>query len=109
MCPESFADVRFDLGALLECEMWSLIPIMVYISLIIGHRGLDVKTTYGKSCAPNFWVGSDLTFDPSFKVERVLDTYYWSHLIIWHRGLACQDNLQETMCPNSYGGVRFKL
>ena len=67
---KSFGDVRFDLGALLEGQMWSLIPIMVYISFIIGHRGLDVKWTYGKSCAPNFWVGSDLTFDPSFKVDR---------------------------------------
>ena len=47
-----------------------MVPIMVYICLIIGCRGLDVKTTYGKSCVPNFWVGSDLTFDPSFKVER---------------------------------------
>ena len=64
---ESFGVVRFDLGALLGGRMWSLIPIMVYVSLIIGRRGLDVKTTYGKSCAPN-WVGSDLTFDPSFKV-----------------------------------------
>ena len=70
MCPESFGDVRFDIGALLEGRMWSLIPIMVYISLIICCRGLDVKTTYGISCAPNFWVGSDLTFNPSFKVER---------------------------------------
>ena len=69
MWPESFGDVRFDFGALLEGQMWSLIPIMVYISLIIGRRGLDVKT-YGKSCTPNFWVGSELTFDPFFKVKR---------------------------------------
>ena len=62
MYPESFGDVRFDLGALLEGRIWSLIPIMVYIPLIIGHRGLDVKMTYGKSCALNFWVGSDWTF-----------------------------------------------
>ena len=62
--------VRSDLGDLLEGRMWPFIPIMVYISLIIGHAGLDVKTTYGKSCAPNFWVSSNLTFDPSFKVER---------------------------------------
>ena len=53
MCPESFGDVKFDLGPLLKGLMWSLIPIMVYISLIIGRRGLNVKTTYGKSCAPN--------------------------------------------------------
>ena len=67
---ESSGVVRFDLGALLEGRMWSLIPVIVYISLIIGRRGLKVKMTYGKSCGPNFWVGSDLTFDPSFKVER---------------------------------------
>ena len=110
MCPESFGDVRFDIGALLEGHMWSLIPIMVYISLIIGRTGLDVKITDRKSC------GSDLTFNPSFKVYMVLDTYndlyfpyYWSHLIIWRRGLGCQDNLQETMYPNSCGGVRFEL
>ena len=54
MCPECFGDVRFDLGALLEGRMWSLIPLMVHISLTIGRTGLDVKTTYGKSCAPNF-------------------------------------------------------
>ena len=69
MCPESFGGVRFDLRSLLQGRMWSLIPIMLYISLIIGRRGLDVKTTYGKSCALNFWVGSDLTFDPSFQVD----------------------------------------
>ena len=67
---ESSGVVRFDLGALLQGQMWSLIPLIVYISLIIGCRGLDVKTTYGKSCASNFWVGSDLTFDPSFNIER---------------------------------------
>ena len=42
----------------------------VYLPYLIGRRGLDVKTTSGKSCTPNFWVGSDLTFNPSFKVER---------------------------------------
>ena len=54
ICPKSFGDIRFDLVALLEGPVWSLIPLMVYISLIIGRSGLDVKTTYGKSCAPNF-------------------------------------------------------
>ena len=71
---------------------------MVCISLIVDYIGLDVKTTYGKSCAPNFWFGSDLTFNPSLRSNVALDTYndlyltyYWSHLIIWHRGLECQD------------------
>ena len=50
MCPESFGDVRFDLGALLEGRLWSLIPNNgVYLPYYNGRRGLDVKTTYGKS------------------------------------------------------------
>ena len=69
MCPESFGGVRFDLRSLLQGRMWSLILVMVYISLIIGRRGLDVKTTYRKPCAPNLLVGSGLILDPSFKVE----------------------------------------
>ena len=43
------SDLILELSRLLEGRMWSLIPIMVYISLIIGRRGLDVKTTYWKS------------------------------------------------------------
>ena len=89
---------------------------MVCISLIVGYIGLHVKTTYDKSCAPNFCVGSDLTFNPSLRSNVVLDTYndlyltyYWLHLIIWHTGLGCQDNLRETMYPNFCGGVRFEL
>ena len=69
MCPVSFADFRFDLGPLLQCQMWFFIPIMAYISLVIGHRGFNVKTTSRKSCSPNLLVGSGLTLDPSFKVE----------------------------------------
>ena len=37
--------------------------------LLLVMEVLDVKTTYRKSCAPNLLVGSDLTLDPSFKVE----------------------------------------
>ena len=70
MCPESFAGVRFDLRSLLQGQMWSLLPIMAYISLTITCGGLDVKTTYRKSCTPNILVISDLTFNPSFKVEH---------------------------------------
>ena len=70
MCPESFAGFRYDLEPLSQGQMWFFIPIMVYISLVIGRGGFGcVKTTYWKSCAPNLLVGSDLTLDPSFKVE----------------------------------------
>ena len=40
---ESFGDVRFELGALLEGRMWYLIPMMDYISPIIGHRGFGCE------------------------------------------------------------------
>ena len=69
MCLESFGGVRFDLGSLLQGRMWYLIPMMDYISPIIGRIGFGCETTYRKSCAPNLLVGSDLTLDTSFKVE----------------------------------------
>ena len=84
MCPESFAGFRFDLGPLLQGQMWFFIPIMTYqcqgfrissllwnlITLLLVVEGFShVKTTYRKSCAPNLLAGSDLTLDPSFKVE----------------------------------------
>ena len=34
-----------------------------------------MKTTYRKSCAANLLLVSDLTLDPSFKVNVVLHTY----------------------------------
>ena len=70
MCPESFGGVRFDLGSLFQGRMWYLIPMMDYISpLLLVVEVLVVNTTYRKSCAPNLLVGSDLTLDPSLKVE----------------------------------------
>ena len=70
MCPESFGGVRFDLGSLLQGRMWYSIPMKWTISpLLLVVEDLDVKTTYRKSCVPNHLVGSDLTLDPSIKVE----------------------------------------
>ena len=37
--------------------------------LLLVVEVLDVKTTYRESCALNLLVGSDLTLNPSFKVE----------------------------------------
>ena len=37
---------------------------------LVGFRGLDGKPTHRKSWAGNLLVWSDLTFDPSFKVNR---------------------------------------
>ena len=38
MFPESFDEVKFDLVSLLQGRMWYWIPMMDYISHIIGHR-----------------------------------------------------------------------
>ena len=59
MCPESFAGFRFDLGPLLQGQIWFFTPIMAYISLVIGHRGFACEDNYRKTCAPNLMVGSD--------------------------------------------------
>ena len=43
MCSKSFGGLRSDLRSLLQGRMWSLIPLMVYISLIIGRRGFGCE------------------------------------------------------------------
>ena len=60
--------VRFDLRALLKGQMWSLIPIMVYISYYWLQR-FGFEDDLWEIICPKFFVGPDLTFDPSFNVE----------------------------------------
>ena len=43
ICPESYGGVTFDLGSLLQGQMWSLIPIMAYISLTITRGGFGCE------------------------------------------------------------------
>ena len=43
MYPESFAGFRFDLGPLIQSQIWFFIPIMAYISLVIGRRGFGCE------------------------------------------------------------------
>ena len=43
MYPKSFGGLRFNLRSLLRGQMWSLLPLMVYISLIIGQRGFGCE------------------------------------------------------------------
>ena len=61
MCPKSFGGVRFDLGSLLQGRMWYLIPMMDYISLIIGHRGFGSKDDFWEIICPESYGG--VTFD----------------------------------------------
>ena len=39
ICPKSYGGVTFDLGALRQGQMWSLIPVMPYFSLTIIRGG----------------------------------------------------------------------
>ena len=43
ICPESYGGVTFDLGPLLQGQMWSLIPIMAYIVLTITSGGFGFE------------------------------------------------------------------
>ena len=60
MCPKSFGGLRFDIRSLLQGRMWSFIPLMVYISLIIGRRGFG--------CEDESFAG--VTFDIIFCMSR---------------------------------------
>ena len=68
---ESSGVVRFDLGPLLQGQ--TRIPKLkkVLIARLLLVLGVwDGKPTYRKPCAANLLVWSDLTLDPSFKVNR---------------------------------------
>ena len=43
ICPESYGGVTFEFGPLLQGQMWSLIPIMAYISLTITRGGFGCE------------------------------------------------------------------
>ena len=95
MCPESFAGVRFDLRSLLQGPMWSLIPLMVYISLIIGRTGFGRKDDLWEIICPESYGG--VTFD----LGTLLQGRMWSlipiiayiSLNITCGGFGCEDNL----------------
>ena len=66
MCPESFAGFRFDLGHLLQGQIWFFISIMAYICFVIGRRGFG-KTTYRKSLVPQIF--GEVRFDLGFLLQ----------------------------------------
>ena len=61
--------VRFVFGPLLQGQMWTAKFKSAYNLLIIGPRGCNVKPTYWESWGGNLLMWSDLTLDPSFKVN----------------------------------------
>ena len=61
MCPESFTGFRFDLGPLLQRQMWFFIPIMAYISLVIGRTDFGCEDNLLEIMCPKSFGG--VTFD----------------------------------------------
>ena len=66
---ESFDVVRFDLGPLLQGQMWTAKLKSAYNCLLLVLEVCNVKPTYRKSWAGNLLMWSDLTLSPSFKVK----------------------------------------
>ena len=69
---ESFGVVRFDLGPLLQGQMriTKLKRKVPITRLLLVLNVSDGKPNYRKSWTGNLLVWSDLTLDPSFKVNR---------------------------------------
>ena len=94
MCPESFPGFRFDLGPLLQGQMWFFIPIIAYISLIIGRSGFGSEDYQKEIMCPKSFGGVRLD------LRSLLQDRMWSlialmvyiSLIIHCRGFGCDDN-----------------
>ena len=67
---ESVDVVRFDLGPLLQGQTKIPKLKMLITRLLLVLEVRNGKPTSRKSWAGNFWVWSDLTLDPAFKVKR---------------------------------------
>ena len=88
---------------LLQDQMWFFIPIMAYISLVIGCRGFACEDNLWEIMCPKFFVG--LRFD----LWYLLQGWMWSlipllgyiSLITGRRGFGCEDE--------SFGGVTFDV
>ena len=52
MCPKFFGGVTLDIRSLLQGRMWYLIPMVGYISSIIGHRGFGCEDNLQKIMCP---------------------------------------------------------
>ena len=53
--PNLFAGFRFNPGPLLQGQMWFFIPIMVYISLVIGRTGFGCEENLHEIVYLIFW------------------------------------------------------
>ena len=81
MFPKSFGGLRFDLRSLLQGRMWSLIPLMVYISLIIGRRGFGCEVgSFGGVTFDVIFCMSHFDHVPSGDTlhQDAISSYKWS-------------------------------
>ena len=91
--PRIFCCFRFDLGPLLQGQVWFFIPIMAYISLVIGRRGFRCEDNLWEIMFPKSF--GDLRFD----LRSLLQCRMWSliplmvyiSLIIGRRGFGYED------------------
>ena len=67
---DSFGEVRFDLGPLLQGQLRIAKLKLLITRLLLVLQVWDGKPTYRKSWAGNHLVWLDLTLDPSFKVKQ---------------------------------------
>ena len=84
---------------------------MLITRLLLVLEVCDGIPTYRKSCAGNLLVWSHLTLGPPLqgqtRIAKLKSAYY--SLIIGPRGLGWYTNIEEIMCWESSGVVRFDL
>ena len=78
MCSKSFGGVRFDLGSLLQSRMWYFIPMMDYISPIIGHKGFRCEDNLQEIMCPESFGG--VRFDIILCMSRFNHVPSWDTL-----------------------------
>ena len=95
MCPKSFGGARFDLGSHLQGRMWHLIPMMDYISLIIGRRGFGGIDYLWQIITLNLMVKVTFDLGPLLQGQMWSSTPVMAYisLTITHGGFGCEDNL----------------
>ena len=95
MFPESIDEVRFDLGSLLQGRMWYLIPMMDYISPIIGRRGFGCEDNFWKISCPESYGGVTFDLGPLLQGRMwfLKPVMAYISLTISHGGFGCEDNL----------------
>ena len=95
MFPESFGGVRFDFRSLLQGQMWALILIMAFISLIIDRRGFGGKDDLWEIICPKSYGGVTFDLGPLLqgRMWSLIPIMAYVSLTITHGGFGCEDNL----------------